>query len=444
MKKLLKRIIPGSFYRILSRVYRAWLYHNEVSRLTRMQKQAAVAERDLKQRIINVPPKRILIVPSDPRTLIGSLGDEAVLSTVVAMARLRNSSVEVDIIVDGKMAKATAVQRGLHPVDIWARFDYPAAVVQCLNAQDYDVVVAVGADSVDGGCVPYLSGRIVKAADLAARSGVPATILGFSVSKRMSPAVAELFDGVDPRLQINVRDDISLVRFRSSSEARAELVADSAFLCEPGEVDNDTKTWIEQNRAVGRSVIGMNLHPSLMIGSEDLADTVANMNAIVASGLLQTAERREVAWLLMPHDYRPGIGDGICLRPIMDQIAPALDERAHYLGGVRQANELKAVAGLLDGVVTGRMHLAIGALGMGTPTMSLTYFDKFEGLYRHFGLPEWLLLPPSVFHQDQAFYQRLNRFIDELAQLRAIVKQKLPDVLRKSQRNFAIFSGGKG
>ena len=41
---------------------------------------------------------------------------------------------------------------------------------------------------------------------------------------------------------------------------------------------------------------------------------------------------------------------------------------------------------MVDLVLTGRMHLAIAALGMGTPPLCVAYMDKFEGLFHLFDI----------------------------------------------------------
>ncbi|AFK52117.1 hypothetical protein TMO_0278 [Tistrella mobilis KA081020-065] len=101
------------------------------------------------------------------------------------------------------------------------------------------------------------------------------------------------------------------------------------------------------------------------------------------------------------------------------------------------AADLKGLAGILDGIVTGRMHLAIGSLGQGTPTVSVTYQDKFEGLYRHFGLPDWMLLSPQRYLTPGSFEAALTRFVDEIDQVTAIVESRAGAVKDLSRDNFS-------
>ncbi|HSW15180.1 MAG TPA: polysaccharide pyruvyl transferase family protein, partial [Solimonas sp.] len=100
------------------------------------------------------------------------------------------------------------------------------------------------------------------------------------------------------------------------------------------------------------------------------------------------------------------------------------------------APALKAVAGAMDGVVTGRMHLAIAALGQGRPVAGLTYQDKFQGLFRHFELPTDLLMPPSQVVEPDRLTDLLRRFHADLAELEATVRRRLPQVQELALANL--------
>jgi polysaccharide pyruvyl transferase WcaK-like protein len=90
----------------------------------------------------------------------------------------------------------------------------------------------------------------------------------------------------------------------------------------------------------------------------------------------------------------------------------------------------------VDGVITARMHLCIAALGMGLPVAALTYQDKFQGLFHHFGLSEdWLLAPEQIL-AGNALEKMMLRFIDENAVLKRQVQARLPEVKRLAMLNF--------
>lgn len=381
------------------------------------------------------PPRTLLLVPSDPWTLVGAGGDDAMLGAAVTTLRAGNPSLAVAIVTATDAASHAARARGFRPVQIWARADFVDAVLDLLARERPDALVALGADIVDGAYGANPAVKLLVLADLAARAGTAATLLGFSFSATPHAAIRPVLDELSPAVRLNLRDEISLRRFRAFTSARCQLVADSAFLMPPGEAVAPAADWIADRKAHGRTVIGFNLHPTLF---KDAAPSqVAALIAASAAALAEISAERPVSWLMFPHDYRRDHGDDVCLAPLAAALAPRLGPDVFHLAGEHSAAALKAVAGRLDGVVAGRMHLAIASLGMGVPVVAVTYQDKFEGLFRHFGLPSWLLLPPARLLGPDALRDAVIRFVDELAPLGAQVRQALPAVLAASRLNLA-------
>src|SRR5690606_15553883 len=118
-------------------------------------------------------------------------------------------------------------------------------------------------------------------------------------------------------------------------------------------------------------------------------------------------------------------------------IDPALRNRVLALRTELSAGELKQIAGGVDVLFTGRMHLSIAALGMGTPAGWATYQSKFEGLARHFDAPDWLLLSPQDAQNPDKLHAVLARLIDERTALRQLVADRLPSVKELSNLNLA-------
>ena len=97
--------------------------------------------------------------------------------------------------------------------------------------------------------------------------------------------------------------------------------------------------------------------------------------------------------------------------------------------------ELKALAGTVDMLFTGRMHLAIGAFGMGKPALCVAYRQKFEGLFQHFSVESLTLEPGRI--GDTAFVlQQLDAFEAKRIELAEAISAKLPEVKAASARNF--------
>ncbi|MET0588684.1 MAG: polysaccharide pyruvyl transferase family protein, partial [Novosphingobium sp.] len=367
--------------------------------------------------------------------------DDAMLTATVEHFRAANPELKVSVLCMSGPPEEIVRAKGFTPVVIPPFERFPVAMAALLQGEDYDALIAVGADVMDGYYSVEYSTQLLIAADLAARSGMRALFLGFSFNETAAPELAACFSRLDPRVTLNLRDRISLARVKRFAPVRARLVADSAFTLRPGEVDAETSHWIEAEKAAGRQVIGINLHPMLIRHAD--AQQIGHMVKQMASAIEGRSAQGAFSWLLVPHDYRDdtGDGDGLCLRPLFDELESLPGVRARYFDGVHRAATLKALAGKLDGVVTGRMHLAIASLGMGVPVLCLTYQDKFEGLYSHFDLPSEYLLPPQIFDAEGGLERALQKFLSALPELRETVARQGPRVAELAQTNFAQAEG---
>lgn len=381
------------------------------------------------------PPSRVLIYPSDPGDIVGAIGDEAMIGTAVRHFTGLDPGADFTILCRDEAAAGIVRGAGHTPLKLPFGKLFAQEMSRLLRAGRFDALVVVGADVMDGYYSVDLSREMLVTADLAARAGMRSIVLGFSFNDAPPAVLRKYYAWLDRRVAVNVRDPISFERLKRFAPVRARLVADCAFLVPPGEVDSDTQGWIAAMKAAGRTVIGLNLHPMLFAAGEDAA--LERMIAEAKAGVEQAGRERDVAWLLVPHDYRaPEYGDEAFLRALRAAIGRQEGLELRYFEGHHRAATLKGLAGLLDGVITGRMHFAIAALGMGTPVMCLAYQGKFAGLFRHFGLPETALLEPGIFSRSGAFAEATMAFLGGLPALGGIVRERLPGIERLAARNF--------
>ena len=124
--------------------------------------------------------------------------------------------------------------------------------------------------------------------------------------------------------------------------------------------------------------------------------------------------------------------------PVLRMIHQGLgSEQAFLVEEVLNADEIKHVISRCDGLIAGRMHISIGALGMGVPVLGLAYQGKFQGLWQHFNLQESLCLAPSLIIKDEsAARRRVGDFIDRLDEYRQIVQGRRDVVLALARKNF--------
>ncbi len=434
MRKLVKKILPAP-------LHREWVKYNERRNQDIAIHRVFDALQEQKRQIKTLGGgdylNRLLIVACDPFSVFGSIGDDAMITATIQHAVARNPDVEIDVLVEGGAAIDVARRRGLNPINIFGEADFIGALCSQFEARRYDCVVVVGADVMDGYYHPLVSAKLLASADLAAAAGIKSVILGFSFNETPHPALSMFYGALHPGVSINVRDPVSLGRLKSFARTNAVLVADSAFSLVSSEPDVDTSAWIARKRAEGYRVMGFNLHPMLFKNADrSQIDTIIRRGA---EALRFVADERPVCWLLIPHDYREGFGDQFCLQTIAGLVPASLADRVRYLDGEWPAPVLKGIAGQLDGIVSGRMHLAIGGLGKGVPVICIAYQGKFEGLYQHFALSSSDLLSPSAFYTDDGIRNALIEFVDNADDLREQVTQKLPEVLALSKNNFQIF-----
>ncbi len=105
---------------------------------------------------------------------------------------------------------------------------------------------------------------------------------------------------------------------------------------------------------------------------------------------------------------------------------------------------IKAVLAAVDLVVTGRLHVAILAMGAGRPALSFGYQGKFEGLYQLLGLADaGLLLPPSRLIEDlDGVVATVRRQLGVADELSAHLAMALPAVRQLALANFAELAPG--
>lgn len=382
----------------------------------------------------------VLVIPADAEVLTGSKGDEAMLLAARAMARSAfGPEVRLLVACSTPAADARAHAAGFEPWRVWGGLAMPLAFRRLLAAARPTRGWVMGADLLDGHYSPVTALRMIIAADLMARAGLATRFLGFSLNEQPARSVCLAFRALDPRAAVQLRDPVSCERFGRVTGRPARLVADAAFLLPPAPLQEPAaaaRRWVRAQRAQGRRVLALNAHPMLFSAAEAATGAAALAEALQAA-MHEVAARRPVSWLLLPHDERAGAGDLAWLDLLHARLDDSQRAFCHRLLAPPAADQIKALAGEVDGALTGRMHLAIALLGQGRPVLALAYQGKFAGLLRHFALPDWLLLEPAQAVDAAVLTGRLVRFVDELPTLTEQVGLRLPAVLAQARLTFA-------
>lgn len=432
MKKYIKssarKIIPHSIYKKLHNWKQSRQWHREWDK--------SIDFLNKKQQSKDI--RSIIIFPSDPRAITGSLGDDAMITAVVEHFQSNHSQIRIAIFCIPGEAENIISAKGFKPIKLPGIKNYAEKIREVIDGENFDALIAIGADIMDGYYNPSYTKQLLVAADLASRLGIKSTILGFSFNKNPESELISCYKRISRDVIFNVRDPISLRRFKSFAPVTTRLVSDSAFNLKPGKINTEISSWISEEKNSGQKIIGVNMHPMLIKNAG--ATQIKNMIDQMAKSLGIVDSKHKISWILIPHDYRDASndGDGICLHPLMEKLKNNSKIRIKYFEGKHKASTIKALTGNLDGIITGRMHLAIASLGMGVPALCLTYQDKFSGLFDHFNIPEKHLLSTKIFDDNQTLAAAISEFISEIPTLSSKIKQELPRIQELAKINYFL------
>jgi polysaccharide pyruvyl transferase WcaK-like protein/coenzyme F420-reducing hydrogenase beta subunit len=384
----------------------------------------------------------IVLPPSSP----GSLGDQAVMTAVFEqlLSVPGRRVVVLGYAMDDDWTRSAGCR--LETVDVgdffgWGSNRSLARLMVCLRSAHQ--LVVCGTDVLDGQYNVQRSIRRLRTVELAVALGVPVTVLGFSYSEHADPLARRVLRGLAGKARFCVRDPISFEVVAPVAGGRAVLVADPAFLLtarDDSDLVRPILDWIVAQRGAGRQVLGINVNHLLL--SHTAGATPDALVASVAEALRQLRARLpSLAFCLLPHDSRGTPSDFV----LADALAARLRADGHpatvTLPRSISAAEVKGVVQHLDAVFTGKMHLAIAALGSGVPVGAIVYKDrKFHGLFRHFGLERWLLTSESWSEPEQ-LSSFIAALVEQRSEIAASLQNRLPQVLSLARANFTGLAG---
>lgn len=379
----------------------------------------------------------IVVLTPAPNRLATSKGDDAMISVTIQSIAAKFIDKRVVFATASDDADRRALMLGLNSARLFDGVGIEHAYRATLALNPSHIVV-IGADVIDGTYDPAFSLRLVAVADLIARRGVPASILGFSVSKKPFRKMAKVFDAASTAVLFNLRDPVSYFRFKAMTSASSRLTADIAFLL-PKETSaevGDIAEWVDLERSAGRIVVGFNVHPAVLpLGRRNELAQLVKMTLRVIHKL---ADDHAISFVLLPHDFGGGAADSIVLEQIDYALKKTPNVRFIHSRVELRARNIKAFVSRLDAVISARMHLAIASLGSGVPVYGINYKDKMEGLFQHFGQGsesysdvEDLLVDPSV-------PEKVSKFVREIDMRRASIAYKLPNVRELARLNFDV------
>lgn len=388
---------------------------------------------------------KLLIIPCEPWSIVGSRGDEAMIMAIIQQFRLREPTGDI-VILSGtpEFEKTEDGQRlGVRFHFAWRGRIQLRNIFKAILVEAPTECYVLGADCMDGKYSVLTSQLLLASADLAARLGIKSCLTGFSFNDHPVPVLRSWFRKVSSKLTLRVRDPLSLERFTTFTGVEAKLVADVAFLLKPEVTERVQRVidWVDEQKRQTRKVLGFNLHGMLITTAALKKSSGTTLNEEIQIFQNQVLEQLKnflcqnpsVAVLLIPHDFRGG-GDHVLLKPIGDCLTKTYADRVAGIEESFTATELKALCGRLDSVFTSRMHLGIAALGMGVPIACFAYQGKFAGLFDHFSYPErYVLAPSEVSHLSAT----LDDFLKNLDSVKKTIQEALPSVIQLAETGIS-------
>lgn len=333
------------------------------------------------------------------------------------------------------LAEATAT--GTRPfcidasyINLWTDWRPVFKVLEALPA-DANLYI-LGADILDGHYSYVDAARRIRLARLASAVGIPSRIVGFSLNDSPAPEVVQEFRQLPGDVPLYLRDPISLERANRLGLPNVQQSADVAFLLRaaPGSQYETVRTFASAQRQQGRAVFGVNVHELFSKAGEGALERLCSSIAALMASMT------DCAFVLIPHDFRSYVDDRRPLRQVMAALPREAVDRALLLDSPMRAAEIKQICGAVDGVVTGRMHLAIAALGMQTPVLGIVYQGKFEGTFSYFGL-EGSVMTPQEAGEPSIIVERFRNWRAHLDENRSQIVKSLSNVNELALKNFA-------
>lgn len=365
-----------------------------------------------------------------PAAAPGGIGDDAMVGGAIAALRMQRAGEPVSVLVPRKHPSSFRFDPLVEHLHIFSGWTPP--IVEASKLLNYQRLFVLGADILDGAYNLPDALKRVRLASLCAAQGMDARIIGFSLNDNPHPEMLAEFRRRN-NVRLYLRDPLSYERATRFIGGDVHLSADVAFLLEPkaGEYSLAVEAFAWAEKTKGNSIYGLNIHD--LLGRFSPSGTFEYLISSIAQ-LIET--HKDCSFVMVPHDYRPGVDDRVPLRRIYEQLKPADRERVLFLNAPIRAAEIKQLCNSLDGVLTGRMHLAIAALGTGVPVMGIVYQGKFEGTLSYFDLDRDCTLTPIQAADADVLNRRFNVWRQAAADLTQRVKQHLPHVKSLALSNF--------
>lgn len=304
-------------------------------------------------------------------------------------------------------------------------------------ASKFDYFYLIGADVLDGSYSPSDSLQRIRFAKFISKVGVQTSIISFSFNKQKNEKLVNELCNLPEKIRLISRDPFSKRRLDNFMKKEVILAADLGFLLkenEKSEIVKKVKFWIENQKIKNQLIFGLNLNP-IVCSNKDSDIVQKRLLKSIRTSLIELFDEiGNISILFLPHDFRYHPNDLSLINDLISMLPDKITNSTYLPDDQYNAEEVRAIVKYVDFLFTGRMHLAIHGLSKGVPVACVTYQDKFDGLYEHFGLKELTISPI-----DACNPKKLKKFLKKSFEQRNVIHEKiihkLPEVMKLAKNN---------
>lgn len=194
------------------------------------------------------------------------------------------------------------------------------------------------------------------------------------------------------------REGTAVVQELIGPSSKIRLCPDVAFILDSTRPKSSQVVRIEQLKAAGQRLIGLNISGLLYHGGysqNNMFGLACDYPALITEILLLFCRQPGWSVLLVPHVLPPSDfaveDDFVAAEKVLADMPLELHDRVIVLNRGYDQNESKYFIGLCDFFIGARMHATIAALSQAVPAVGLAYSRKFAGVFATAGVADCVL-----------------------------------------------------
>lgn len=224
-----------------------------------------------------------------------------------------------------------------------------------------------------------------------------------------------------------------------------QFCPDVAFVLDAIRPDTGQATRIEQLKADGQQLVGLNISGLLYNGGYTGRNEFGlrcDYKSLVQNIVLHFARQKGRFVLLVPHVIPP-VGyemenDLLACREVWQGLPLAEKEKVIVLDGGYDQNQVKYLIGLCDFFIGTRMHSTIAALSQCVPTVGMAYSNKFAGVFETVGVPDCIADCRTCENAEAT--ETIKGVFERRRQIQCCLRDNIPKVKKRIMTLFESIS----